>query len=153
MTLVEIGTTLKNFTLFALEPAYYDMKISARDAKRDTIEDVKGRNDCILLRISRTYRNMTALRPTPGKTIPSYEGIWKTGVCISLMPKTPIPMKRGDGKTYFEISKRIMADSGRVTRMPIIKTLATGHPSRRPRAILQGRIGRTCQSDCILCRP
>ena len=30
-------------------------------------------------------------------------------------------MKRGDGKTYFEISKRIMADSGRVTRMPIIK--------------------------------
>lgn len=120
MTLVEIGTTLKNFTLFALEPAYYDMKISARDAKRDTIEDVKGRNDCILLRISRTYRNMTALRPTPGKTIPSYEGIWKTGVCISLMPKTPIPMKRGDGKTYFEISKRIMADSGRVTRMPII---------------------------------
>ena len=121
MTLVEIGTTLKNFTLFALEPAYYDMKISARDAKKDTIEDVKGRNDCILLRISRTYRNMTALRPTPGKTIPSYEGIWKTGVCISLMPKTPIPMKRGDGKTYFEISKRIMADSGRVTRMPIIK--------------------------------
>lgn len=121
MTLVEIGTTLKCFTLFALEPAYYDMKISARDAKKDTIEDVKGRNDCILLRISRTYCNMTALRPTPGKTIPSYEGIWKTGVCISLMPKTPIPMKRGDGKTYFEISKRIMADSGRVTRMPIIK--------------------------------
>ena len=121
MTLVEIGTTLKNFTLFALEPAYYDMKISARDAKKDTIEDVKGRNDCILLRISRVYRNMTALHPTPGKTIPSYEGIWNTGVCISLMPKTPIPMKRGDGKTYFEISKRIMADSGRVSRMPIIK--------------------------------
>ena len=67
MTLVEIGTTLKNFTLFALEPAYYDMKISARDAKRDTIEDVKGPNDCILLRISRTYRNMTALRLLPAR--------------------------------------------------------------------------------------
>lgn len=42
-TLIEIGNTLKNFTLFGMEPAYYDMKISMRNKEKDRILDVKGK--------------------------------------------------------------------------------------------------------------
>lgn len=99
-TLIEIGNTLKNFTLFGMEPAYYDMKISMRNKERDRILDVKGKNDCILLRMSRTYSNLAM--PLPGKPIQNYQGIWETGVCISLMPKQPISVKRGDGKSFLK---------------------------------------------------
>ena len=58
MTLIEIGETLKSFTLFALEPAYYDMKVSQRDTAKDSVEQVQGRNDCLLLRIARTYASL-----------------------------------------------------------------------------------------------
>ena len=118
-TLIEIGNILKNFILFALEPAYYDMKISMRNRERDSILDVKGKKDCLLLRISRTYANMQM--PQRGKQVPSYEGTWETGVCISLMPKSPIPMRRGDNKSFFEIGKNVLSADGRMTRMPIIK--------------------------------
>ena len=118
-TLIEIGNTLKNFTLFSMEPAYYDMKISMRLKERDRISDVKGKKDCLLMRISRTYKNMAM--PMPGKSVPSYEGNWETGVCVSLMPKNPISVKRGDGKSYFEISKSVLATDGTLTRLPVIK--------------------------------
>lgn len=118
-TLIEIGNTLKNFTLFSMEPAYYDMKISMRLKERDRISDVKGKKDCLLMRISRTYKNMAI--PMPGKSAPSYEGNWETGVCVSLMPKNPISVKRGDGKSYFEISKSVLATDGTLTRLPVIK--------------------------------
>lgn len=118
MTLIEIGETLKSFTLFALEPAYYDMKVSQRDTAKDSVEQVQGRNDCLLLRIARTYASLNM--DSQGK-VPTYEGNWKTGVCIRLMPKTPMLVRRGDNKTFFEINKRMMLDSGKVERVPIIK--------------------------------
>ena len=118
-TLIEIGNVLRNFTLFAMEPAYYDLRISMRNRERDRILDVKGKKDCLLLRISRTYANMQM--PQQGKQVPSYEGTWETGVCIGLLPKSPIPMKRGDNKSFFEIGKNVLSADGRLTRMPIIK--------------------------------
>ena len=118
-TIIEIGNTLKNFTLFAMEPAYYDMKLSMRNKDRDSILEVRGKDDCILMRISRAYKNLAI--PMPGKNTPSYEGLWETGVCVSLMPKYPISVKRGDGKSYFEIGKSVLASDGTLSRMPIIK--------------------------------
>lgn len=118
-TIIEIGNTLKNFTLFAMEPAYYDMKLSMRNKDRDSILEVRGKDDCILIRISRAYKNLAI--PMPGKNTPSYEGLWETGVCVSLMPKYPISVKRGDGKSYFEIGKSVLASDGTLSRMPIIK--------------------------------
>lgn len=118
-TIIEIGNTLKNFTLFAMEPAYYDMKLSMRNKDRDSILEVRGKDDCILIRISRAYKNLAI--PMPGKNTPSYEGLWETGVCVSLMPKYPISVKRGDGKSYFEIGKSVLASDGTLSRMPVIK--------------------------------
>ena len=118
-TLIEIGNTLKNFTLFGMEPAYYDMKISMRNKEKDRILDVKGKNDCILMRMSRTYSNLAM--PLPGKPIQNYQGIWETGVCISLMPKQPISVKRGDGKSFFEINKFVLSTDGIRSRLPVIK--------------------------------
>lgn len=118
-TLIEIGSTLKNFTLFAMEPAYYDMRISMRNKDRDRILEVKGKPDCLLLRLSRTYQNMAAMQR--GKQAPSYQGIWENGLCISVMPKQPIAMKRGDSKSFFEIGKNVVDAEGKMSRMPIIK--------------------------------
>lgn len=118
-TIIEIGNTLKNFTLFAMEPAYYDMKLSMRNKDRDSILEVRGKDNSILIRISRAYKNLAI--PMPGKSTPSYEGLWETGVCVSLMPKYPISVKRGDGKSYFEIGKSVLASDGTLSRMPVIK--------------------------------
>lgn len=118
-TIIEIGNTLKNFTLFAMEPAYYDMKLSMRNKDRDSILEVRGKDNSILIRISRAYKNLAI--PMPGKNTPSYEGLWETGVCVSLMPKYPISVKRGDGKSYFEIGKSVLASDGTLSRMPVIK--------------------------------
>ncbi|TYK39872.1 zinc-dependent metalloprotease [Bacteroides pyogenes] len=103
-SLVEIGDMLKDFPLFTLDIVSFDLMIGMRVKGMDRIEEVKGYDDRLLIKISRTYENSSMFSSTRPAS-PSYKGNWETGVCIGLLPEKPLEPVAANSGSYFSFSK------------------------------------------------
>lgn len=103
-SLIEVGEVLTDFPLFTLDIASFDLLIGTRLREKDCIKEIKGYDNRLLIRASRTYHSSSMGMPGKPAT-PSYIGDWDTGICIKLLSKKPLEAVFTNTGTYFVISK------------------------------------------------
>ncbi|WP_286334582.1 zinc-dependent metalloprotease [Bacteroides caecimuris] len=119
-SLVEIGEILKNFPLFTLDIVSFDLSIGTRLREKDSIKEIKGYDNRLLIHASRAYRS-SSMR-MPGKPVSSpYIGDWDTGICIKLLSKKPLEAVTANAGTYFTIGKECFQGDQPAIRKSVVK--------------------------------
>lgn len=119
-SLVEVGSFLKNHSLFTLDMASFDLEIGSRLQDFDSIYSWKSYPDRILFNIDRCYRSSSF--GLPGKpTPPSYVGLWRTGICVRLLPSSALEHILATSGSYFSIPKTYYSQNESPRQVGIIK--------------------------------
>ena len=103
--LVEVGQWFKDFSLFSLGIAYYDLQLGEKQKQFDKVERIDVKPDRFLFQISRKYERKSLFRDTESDDTTSQADYWRTGVCIALLPKQPIEPVEAHSRAFFRINR------------------------------------------------
>lgn len=102
-TTIDVSRWLKSNQLLGLKPVAFELELGTEDASRTQLKDVKALPHCMLIRKRLTYRPLPFM--TPGRKASTSESEWEVGICLSLLPKHPMPV-RPSGMPYFGITQQ-----------------------------------------------
>ena len=102
-TTIDVSRWLKSNQLLGLKPVAFELELGTEDASRTQLKDVKALPHCMLTRKRLTYRPLPFM--TPGRKASTSESEWEVGICLSLLPKHPMPV-RPSGMPYFGITQQ-----------------------------------------------
>ena len=102
-TTVDVDAWLKTNPLTSLSPVAFELQLGSEDASLTRIEDVSALPYCMLIRKRMTYAPLPFI--TPGSQADTHPGEWLLGICLSLLPEQPMPV-RPSGKPYFGIRQQ-----------------------------------------------
>ena len=103
--LVEVGQWFKDFSLFSLGIAYYDLQLGEKQKQFDKVERIDVKPDRFLFQISRKYERKSLFPDTESDDTTSQADYWRTGVCIALLPKQPIEPVEAHSRAFFRINR------------------------------------------------
>lgn len=102
-TIVDVGEWLKSDPLTSLKPVAFELQLGSEDASLTRIEAVSALPHCMLIRKRMTYAPLPFI--TPGSQADTHPGEWLLGICLSMLPEQPMPV-RPSGKPYFGIRQQ-----------------------------------------------
>lgn len=138
--LVEVGEWFKDFPLFSLGIAYYDLRLGEKQKQFDKIERIDVKPDRFLFQISRKYERKSLFPDTESDDTTSQADFWQTGVCIAVMPKQPIEPVATHSRAFFRINRTCYDAKGAPRRRAFVKRWRLEVPPALRQRYLNGEL-------------